>query len=185
MVDLTVLLSAQTSYLQSVSPSYDETLQAVIDRVRRNGSIGKDDIGALTFWKRLRADTTWSSRLQQLPDTEVRSITAKAVAVVRDQTLTLSESARLGREALLPLPGCGHGHALPSALLFAAAPDRMAVYDRRAEAGLHLLRLSSGGTYSGYMSVVASLLEQLQTLGVNWRARDVDTALYEMGRPTR
>ena len=44
-------------YLSGTSPACDEVLNAVADRIRATASIGKADIGALLFWKRLRADS--------------------------------------------------------------------------------------------------------------------------------
>jgi hypothetical protein len=50
--------------------------------------------------------------------------------------------AQAGRAALAPLPGFRTGDALASAVLTAAAPDRMAVYDWRAHTALHTLGVS-------------------------------------------
>lgn len=49
---------------------YDEVLYEVVERVMRSGSIGKADIGALLFWKRLQANTPWVTRLHLVPDPE-------------------------------------------------------------------------------------------------------------------
>ena len=49
------LLTAHADYGQSVSLTYDQVLHVVAGRVRDSGSVGKEDIGALLFWKRLRA----------------------------------------------------------------------------------------------------------------------------------
>lgn len=51
------LLDAHTSYSAVASPSYNEVLNEIAGRIKAAGSIGKSDIGALLFWKRLWADT--------------------------------------------------------------------------------------------------------------------------------
>jgi hypothetical protein len=82
---------------------------------------------------------------------------------------------------LSPLPGCRNGDALASALLLAAAPERMAVYDRRAHIALHKLgiTLNNGpGRYSRYMAII----EQIRASHPDgWTARDTDLALYAYG----
>lgn len=178
---LDLLLDAQHRYQGNIG-HYDETLDQVTRTIAATGSAGKADIGALLFWKRLRADTPWVANLQHLPDQHVRAVTAKAVIAVNDPTVAIDEAGRRGREALLDLPGFKSGPALPSALLVAAAPNRMAVYDRRAEAGLRLLGLTSDGKYSSYMRVIATLLSRLSSAGHEWKPRDVDTALFTLGR---
>jgi hypothetical protein len=87
----------------------------------------------LSFWKRLRADTRWVPRLLGLPEAEVRAATGRAVAAARDGDV--SEAAGIAREHLRPLPGFRQGTALASALLTAASPDQLAVYDKRARSG--------------------------------------------------
>lgn len=152
---------------------------------RRDRSVGKRDIGALLFWKRLRADTRWARSLHDWADRDVRAITARAFGAARDPSWTLEASARGGRRELSALPGFRTGDALASAVLLAAAPDRMAVYDKRAEDGLRSLGLnlsSASGRYGRYISTIASLLacatdQQRHT----WRPRDVDRALYWLG----
>lgn len=175
------LVTAQADYLANAG-HYDETLQHVSASIAASKSACKADIGALLFWKRLRADTPWAADLQHLPDEHVRNVTATAVTVVNDPTLTLAEAGRQGREALLELPGFRSGPALASALLLAAAPERMAVYDRRAEAGLNQIGISSEGRYSTYMGLIATLLKQLHDAGHEWKPRDVDTALFTLGK---
>jgi hypothetical protein len=51
------LATAHADYHANVSPHYDEVLHEVSDRIQTSGSIGKLDVGALLFWKRLRANT--------------------------------------------------------------------------------------------------------------------------------
>jgi len=165
---------------------YDEVLYEVADRVQRSGSIGKVDIGALLFWKRLQANTPWAARLHFLPDLQVRATTAIAVEAVRDPAVAVPEATRRGRSALTALPGFSEGDALASAVLLAAAPLRMAVYDRRAEAALTLLGIelsAAAGRYGRYMGLVESLRDELSASdGGAWAARDVDLAPFAVGR---
>ena len=150
----------------------------------RPGSIGKADIGALLFWKRLQANARWVSDLMVLEDEYVRGVTARAVAAARNKSLSVIEAAKAGRGALSPLPGFQSGDALASALLFAAAPERLAVYDRRAHTGLGRLGLTlakRSGRYGRYMSLVEDLREVARAHGCDWSARDVDLALYQLG----
>jgi hypothetical protein len=178
------LVEARSEYGKAVSPAYDEVLWDVVHRVVETKSIGKADIGALLFWKRLRADTPWVARLHALADDEVRASTALAVDAVRDDRLALSEAARKGRRALAILPGFASGDALASALLLSAAPNRMAVYDRRAQRGLERLGLQlavSPGRYGRYMELVETLVADVATMGKAWIPRDVDVALYWLG----
>ena len=183
-----LILNSHQAYYAEVSPAYDEVLDRVTERVKGEGSIGKADIGALLFWKRLRADTPWVSRLMAIPDASVRQTTALVVSSANDQSLTTPEAAARGRGQLSSLPGFDKGDALASAILLAAAARRMAVYDRRAQAGLGLLGLplsSAPGRYGRYMALVESIRSTALTNNVEWTARDVDVALYRLGFPTR
>ncbi|WP_442545249.1 hypothetical protein ACSBOX_06110 [Arthrobacter sp. KN11-1C] len=182
--DWETLREAHTAYKAATSPAYDEVLHEVALRIRATGSIGKADIGALLFWKRLRADTTWVRGLMTMTDQEIREVTKKAVSAVSDDSLPVPAAAASGRSALSPLPGFVRGDALASALLLAAAPERMAVYDRRAQTGLEILghTLSPApGRYSRYMDLVERLRSMANRHGNNWSARDVDVALYWLG----
>jgi hypothetical protein len=179
------LVSARAEYEAQVSHAYDEVLHEVAARVNATGSIGKSDIGALLVWKRLRADTRWALALMSLPEAEVRAVTAGAVAAVRDQERSTPEVAKAGRRALSPLPGFATGDALASALLVAAAPRRMAVYDRRAQRGLTILNFTltaERGRYSRYMEHVEEMLDMVRPERPTWLARDVDLALYWLGK---
>jgi len=118
---------------QTISPHYDDVFRETQRSISAVGSAGKADIAVLSFWKRLRADTRWVPRLLGLPDSEVRAVTSRAVAAARDGEV--SDAASRAREILRPLPGFSQGTALASALLTAASPDRLAVYDRRARRG--------------------------------------------------
>lgn len=179
------LATARTAYERHVASSYDEVLLEVAARVQAAGSIGKSDIGALLLWKRLRADTLWARRLMSLPDLEVRTTTARAVDAVRDERASTPAAAFQGRRLLSSLPGFTTGDALASAVLVAAAPRRMAVYDKRAHRGLELLGetlSSSPGRYGRYMQLIDDLLNLVHQHDHTWIARDVDLALYWLGR---
>ena len=137
-----------------------------------------------TFWKRLRADTRWVRKLMAMRDAEVRLVTAKAVAAVNDTSSGVPAAASAGRAALSTLPGFVRGDALASALLTAAAPGHMAVYDRRAQKGLEVIGLSlsaARGRYGRYMQIVDDLSSAAKEHGRDWSAREVDLALYWLG----
>jgi hypothetical protein len=180
------LRRSHAAYRSGTSPAYDEVLTEITDRIRATASLGKADIGALLFWKRLRADTPWVRKLMTMRDREVRAVTEKAVAAVNDVSLPVPKAASAGRRALSPLPGFEKGDAFASALLLAAAPGRMAVYDRRAQAGLETLGLTlsaAPGRYGRYMELVEVLRSTANRHGQTWSARDVDIALYWLGSP--
>ncbi|MFJ2272508.1 hypothetical protein ACIOHO_40865, partial [Streptomyces sp. NPDC087849] len=173
------LIPARASYLSDVSPHYDKVLHDVAQRTEHTGSLGKTDIAALVVWKRLSAQTRWVTDLMSLPDTHVRAVTA-----VRDTTLTRSEAARTGRGIIAELPGFHTGDALASAILTAAAPHRMAVYDRRVQHALDTLRLPltpTPGRYGRYLQLLDDLLHHGRAHADGWTARDIDTALYWTG----
>jgi hypothetical protein len=180
----TRLLAARKAYCDAVAPAYDDVLHAVTDRVAQSGSLGKDDIGALLFWKRLRADTRWAKAMHDLPDAQVRSITSEAVKMVNDDALELRKAARKGRSALSSLPGLRTGDALASAILLSCSPSRMAVYDRRAQSGLAKLGPTltpASGRYSRYMALIDDLLKHRPVSARDWTPRYVDTALFWIG----
>ena len=110
-----VLRESHATYASEVSPHYDEVLQEVSSRIRITASIGKTDIGALLFWKRLRANTPWVSKLMVMPDKDVRAVTEKAVSAVNSLDMTTPMAASVGRGGLSPLPGFKSGDALASA----------------------------------------------------------------------
>lgn len=178
------LLSAHKKHHAASSPAYDDVLTEIAERVREAGSIGKADVGALLFWKRLRADTIWATALLEMPEARVRELTGPAVKGVNDSSLSVPEAAVAGRKALSALPGFGSGDALASALLVAAAPHRMAIYDRRAQKGLKVIGLElspSRGRYGRYMDLVESIRATAKWQSQEWTARDVDLALYTLG----
>ena len=179
-----LLLDARTAYDHAVSPHYDDVLHEVSARATSSGSMSKADVGALLFWKRLRADTAWASRLHVMPDAEVRGHTGKAMEAVNDESLSVSDAAGAGRAALSRLPGFVTGDALASAVLLAMAPIRMAVYDRRADAALRTLDVplaSSSGRYCRFMQIIDDLLQAQPPTASPWIARDVDIALFQIG----
>lgn len=178
------LLKAHEEYFSETPPAYDEVLDEVAERIGSTKSIGKADIGSLLLWKRLRADTRWVRNLMAVPDKEIREHTYKAVEVANDLSCSVPEAAASGRSALSPLPGFQAGDALASALLLAAAPERMAVYDRRAQTGIERLGLQvspARGRYGRYMELVESIRLSANANNHAWTARDVDVALYWLG----
>ncbi|RAS22784.1 hypothetical protein BCL80_11930 [Streptomyces avidinii] len=135
------------------------------------------------MWKRLRADTPWAAELMALADTDVRRATAAATTAARDSTLSRCAEARAGRAALAHLPGFRTGDALAFAVLTAAAPDRMAIYDRRAHSGLRTLGITlshAPGRYSRYSRYIERIDQLLAAPAPirTWTPRDMDTALY-------
>ncbi|MGV2918283.1 hypothetical protein [Streptomyces alfalfae] len=118
-----------------------------------------------------------------LADAGVRRATAAATTAPRDTTLSRCAGAQAGRAALAHLPGFRTGDALASAVLTAAAPDRMAIYDRRAHSGLRALGITlshASGRYSRYMERIDPLLAAAPASIRTWTPRDMDTALYWM-----
>ncbi|MFF9337718.1 hypothetical protein ACF1AI_35765, partial [Streptomyces albogriseolus] len=128
--------------------------------------------------------TRWVTALMSLPDTHVRAVTERAVTAVRNTTVSPSEAARTGRGIIAELPGFHSGDALASAVLTAAAPTRMAVYDRRVQHALDTLGLTltpAPGRYGRYLQLLNDLLHHSGTRADGWTARDIDTALYWTG----
>jgi hypothetical protein len=165
---------------------YDEVLASVAFRAKDQGSLGKDDIGALVLWKRITAQATWANKLMMTPEIEVRGATEAAFEYVNDSSLSVPVAGRHGRRVLSELPGMGWtgSGALASAVLLALAPTRMAVWDRRVARTLSALgRYASGsGFYSRYLSVVVELAEAMgeaSPIGV-FVPRDVDLALFHI-----
>ncbi|MFJ8469939.1 hypothetical protein [Streptomyces swartbergensis] len=120
-----------------------------------------------------------------LPDAHVREVTKRAVTAVRDTAVPRSEAARTGRSIMWELPGFRTGDTLASAALTAAAPTRMAVYDRRVQHALDTLGLTltrTPGRYSRYMQLLDDLLQHNRAPADGWTARDIDTALYWTGK---
>ncbi|MDG4761403.1 hypothetical protein [Micromonospora sp. WMMD710] len=171
-------------YAIEVSTAYDEVVEQVIARVADAGSLGKLDLGALSAWKRLRADTPWMARLMSRPEQEIRQHTERAVTAAQDESRTVAEAAVAARSALTPLPGFSNGDALASVVCFVAAPTRLAVYDSRAHSGLQQLGLvldNRPGRYGRYLALVERCRAELAGQGYEWSARQVDLALYQLG----
>lgn len=179
------LVTARAAYTGEVAAAYDEVVEEVAARAAAAGSLGKLDLGGLTAWKRLRADTPWMSQLMGMRDADVRIVTRRAAVAARDASVSVPAAAAAARSALVPLPGFAHGDALASAVCFALAPDLLAVYDKRADRGLEQLGLAVGhrsGRYGRYMSVVEQCRLELADHGHAWSARQVDLALFQLGR---
>lgn len=179
-----LLRTAHHQYHASTTPNYDEVLFNVAERFATNQSIGKVEIGGLLIWKRLQANTRWAMDLMNVPDQQVREYTRNAYLAANDLTLSVPDAARSARSALGSLPGFKTGDALASAVLLAAAPQRLAVYDNRAHHALNILGLelkSGRGRYSRYMDIVERLCHLAHSNAATWTARDVDVALYKIG----
>jgi len=164
---------------ETISPHYDEVFRDVQQRISAAGSAGKTDIAMLSFWRRLRADTPWATKLLERPDIEVRKVTGRAF--VADRRGEIIEAAGDAREMLRELPGFGRGTALTSALLTAAAPTRLAVFDKRARSGLRTVELELTDYAPRFYATYMMLIEQCRADGADagnrWSARDVDLAL--------
>lgn len=169
--------------------AYDEVLHEVSSRAEANGFVSKSDVGALLFWKRLRANSPWVTAFLNTEASVVQATTAAAFQAARDLSLSIPEAAIAARRELTSLPGFDKGDAMASAVILACAPSRMAVYDTRADAGLKLLLdLSLGtarGRYGRYMAAVDSLTEAVNSSEPDalWIPRDVDLALFTLGKP--
>jgi hypothetical protein len=181
-----LLLEATQQYREQVSAHYDDVFLEVASRADPRRGLGKADIGALVAWKRLRADTAWMSRLMAISDADVRERTAACVRFAREESMPAPEAGQKAREALRVLPGFGQGTALASALCTAAAPHRLAVYDQRARTGLHRvgLELEDKGAdfYRRYLLLLEQCQQEVAQEGVTWTLRDVDLALFQLGR---
>jgi len=168
---------------ETISPHYDDVFREVQQRIDGAGSVGKADIAMLTCWKRLRADTPWVGKLLSLPDPEVRARTTLAVRAARDGDVVAA--AGRARELLRSLPGFAQGTALASAVLTAASPTRLAVYDKRERRGLQEISLDLADQgpafYGRYMALIEQCLAEAKQAGCRWLARDVDLALFMLG----
>ncbi|MET3944127.1 hypothetical protein [Corynebacterium mucifaciens] len=177
------LIFAHDAYMASANDHYDDVLREVSERIAVTGSAGKTDIAALVCWKRLNASTIWVKDLMQMPEHDVREATGLAFQRARSAA-QISEAAADAIATLHPLPGLRRGRAVASAVLAAGVPERMAVYDRRAHASLQNIGIPiayTSGVYSRYMSAVEALRDDVNaSRGLQWRARDVELALYWM-----
>lgn len=180
-----VLAAARQRYRAAAHEEYDETLHDVIARVAAAGSLGKSDLAALLLWKRIRVGA-WAAKLLRMADTDVREITRKAVDAARNPEANVPDAARLARRALTGLPGAGIGDAFASAVILAAAPERMAIYDYHAHLGLWRIGLrldEKPGLYARYMELVEQCRAELHEHGYGeWTAREIDLALFTHGQ---
>lgn len=118
------------------------------------------------------------------PDQDVREATAKTFLAANDGRLDIHEAAKPARSALGSVPGFTTGDALASAVIVAATPTRMAIYDRRAHHGLSLLKIkltNGSGRYSRYMQEVQNLIGLFMEHDQTWTAREIDQALFTIG----
>ncbi len=155
---------------------YDEIFHEVHDRIERSGDAGKIDIAAITFWKR-SGQGKWIGRLLQVPETEVRAATRQAFQAKTDQAAL---------EALAVLPGFKQKEAISTALLCAYDPTEYAVLDRRALSALNTLGYGVGkslGMTLRYLDTVRALRDDVRTIRPGTTARDLDKALYVLGKP--
>lgn len=183
--NIDALVFAHSQYHDHAT-NYDEVLHQVSKNIDSAGSIGKLDIGALAFWKRIRANSPWVRALMEWSDDDVRVTTKNAVEHARDLSKSTPCAAAEDRSALSPIPGFRNGDAMASALLLAAAPCRMAIYDRRAKAGLEQMGFSiktGKGHYGRYIQLVEEICSVVNARrNKEWISRDVDIALFQMGK---
>lgn len=183
---ISTLIKARDSYTSANSPYYDEVLIETSARISKNGSVGKTDIGALLFWKRLNASTRWVRSLMEISDRNVRTITTKMVHHCRNLEISADIAATRARSELSHLPGFASGDAMASAVIYAAAPNRMAVYDSRAQKALDRLDISLSakpGRYGRYIRILDEIRSQINfSSDEGWTARDVDLALFNLGK---
>ena len=185
-----LLDTLQTSQPLHTETAYDEVLREVSSRVGDHGSIGKADIGALVVWKRSTATASWSKKLMNMPDSEVRAVTAKAFALANDQSRSIPEAGGEARQLLRKVPGLGSGGAIASAVLLAMSPTRMAVWDRRVNNSLKALGRKPKGHrhhYKNYLEIVVDLADEMQEATDGSHTvipREVDLALFHAsGQP--
>lgn len=194
MIEATVgeilLGTLETSQPSHLETTYDEVLREVAARVASWGSIGKADIGALVVWKRSTATAPWSKRLMNMPESDVRDVTAQAYTLANDPSKSIPEAGDEAHHQLSSIPGLGGGGAIASAVLLAMSPSRMAVWDRRVNKSLRALGREAKGRrhrYRSYLEIVVDLVEAMQGAAGDDHAvipREVDLALYHAaGKP--
>jgi hypothetical protein len=166
------LIAARDAYTHAVSPHYNEVLHQVTHRALTEGSLGKADSGRYCCGNACAPTPAGPAHSRRRAEGDQGRHARRARP---------SHAARDGRAALSELPGFTSSDALAFAVLTAAAPDRMAVYDRRAHAALHSLGITlthSRGRYSRYIAFIDRLLAHTPEPARAWTARDMDTALY-------
>jgi len=174
--------AALLASLDRYPPHYDESFDEVAVRIATNGHATKLDIGGLAAWKRLRCDTPWVERLQNLPQVSVTKATKKAFGSGLTSPAERVESLRTDLKH-----GMGGAFALGSALLTAWNQKDFAVTDRRAREGLRsLVRPLECNCelfhYPTYLAHVVEVRNQLATANPDrsFSAREIDKALYEL-----
>lgn len=180
--------TARVDYAEAVSPAYDEVFEEVAASALAMGSLGKADIAALVFWKRVATKTDWVIDLLATPEFDVRAITANVSVIVNDPMLSTADAADQAREVLAELPGLGKGDALISAVLAAVAPARMANYSRQCQAGLKKVGITVGtgaDVYRRYMEAIDAIVALARQHGHPWTSGDVALALHQLGQPAK
>lgn len=184
-----ILLEACETSSEGSSRFYDEVLLEVSRRAREEGAIGKVEIGALIAWKRLNASTPWVRNLMLMPESQVREVTGKTWSIANDQARSIPDAGGASREILFDVPGCGRTAtgAFASAVLVALAPNRMAVWDRRARLALEATGVVAMGrriTYRDYLQILIELAAEMKSVSgmdTEMLPRNVDLALYSVG----
>lgn len=169
---------------RKLSPHYDDVLREVSARIDVSGSVGKGDIAALAFWKRIRTDS-WAETFLSWPEARVREVTGAAVVAARKRDLIVA--AQQARELLRELPGFRTGSPMASAVLTAIRPKGLAVYDRNANKGLKRVELDLAANaphhYAEYMRRIEQCRSEARAVrGHRWSAHKVDLALYALGK---
>ena len=114
--------------------------------------------------------------LLKIPEVEVRAITRAGFEAVIDPNALA---------ALASLPGFKQRGVMSTALLCAYDPVRYGVMDRWALKGLTTLGRGVGrslGMTVRYLEVVRALRDELRTTRPSTTARDIDKALFMLGK---
>jgi hypothetical protein len=182
---LNTLRSSQPPHTEN---TYDEVLREISARVAAQGSVGKADIAAIVVWKRSNASSPWSRKLMEMPDAEVRNVTAKAYSLANDESMSIPAAGGQARQELRRIPGLGGKGAIASAVLLAASPSRMAVWDRRASTSLAAIGMvpkSGRDHYKRYLEIAVKLTDSMQDACGSSRTvipREVDLALFHAAK---
>jgi hypothetical protein len=178
------LLEGAMATVRKFSPSYDDVLREVSSRINTSGSVGKLDIAALAFWKRVRT-SSWAESFLTLAEARIRKVTAPAVVAAREPDIIAA--CLQARELLRELPGFGTGSAMASVVLTAIRPSGLAVYDRNANDGLKAIELDLADDelhhYAEYMRRIEQCRAEARAVrGHQWSAHEIDLALYVLGQ---
>ncbi len=157
---------------------YDDVFHEVSNRAQRDRELGKADLCTLICWKRSARGSFVTSLLEQ-PDEKVRAVTRATFAARSDEDCLV---------ALAELPGFKGRGPLATVVLCAFDPMNFGVMDDRSDRGLTLL----GQPIVGLKGYTTRYLQLLRELRDEWRitrpeatARDVDKALWVLGKPNR